>query len=89
MFVHAFTVAILAALYLAIVGWVLNPGISLFKAIGLVLGTSFSLIVIICTMSYLLTIYLIKKKIDPDDVMIPIATAVADVLSILVFSLLT
>ena len=88
LFAHAFTAAILSSLYLALVGWIINPSMSILTAIGLVVGTCFFLIVIICALAYLLTVFLLKRKIDPDDVIIPIATAVADVFAILVFSLL-
>ncbi len=80
-------VSLISSLYLAGIGYLLHPNLPLEKAISIVLLTSFSLILTLSVVTYTLTLYALRRNVDPDNVIIPIATSLADVLSVLVFSL--
>ena len=88
-FLRIFFVAIISSIYLLFVAWFLNPSIKLWKATILILGTATALIIFICILIYFLTILFLKQNRDPDNIIIPIATAIADVLSVLTLSILT
>ncbi|HDD04881.1 MAG TPA: hypothetical protein ENF51_00100, partial [Candidatus Aenigmarchaeota archaeon] len=76
-FLQIFFVSFLSSLYLAEIGCLLHPDLPLEKAILIVLLTSSSLILTLSAVTYVLMLYTLRKNVDPDNVIIPIATSLA------------
>lgn len=60
----------------------------LWKIIFITLATTISLVFLVFTVSIFGSLYVYKRRIDPDDALIPITTSIADLGSMAIFSLL-
>ncbi len=95
LFKEMLPISVLSAIYISFLatfianfrGFDFNA-ITLWKIIGITLVTTITLVVFTFIISIFGSLYAYKKKADPDDVLIPITTSVADLGSLIVFSLL-
>ena len=60
----------------------------IFKMLLIVLLTTIFIVVLVFSAALIGAKYAFKKKIDPDDLLIPITTSIADLGSLIIFSLL-
>ncbi len=84
---YALYISILSTLIANVKGFVFN-GLILWKIIGITFAVTITLILLIFIVAVVGSIYVYKKNTDPDDILIPITTSIADLGSMIVFSLL-
>lgn len=95
LFKEILPIAILTAIYIAILatyiaylkGFIFTIG-TLWKIIAITLATTITLVLFEFVLSVIGGVYVYHKKMNPDDVLIPIITSIADLASIGIFSLL-
>ena len=83
----AIYISVLATLISHLRGFAFNA-LTLWKIIGITLATTLTLVLFVFIVAAIGSIYIYKKKMDPDDILIPITTSIADLGSMAVFSLL-
>jgi mgtE-like transporter len=83
---EVFLVAIFSSLYLGFIGWTLDQSISIVQALTIVFLSAISLITVLAVVTYFLTVFFLERNHDPDNLIIPVATSIADVLSVFVFA---
>ncbi|MCX8194258.1 MAG: magnesium transporter [Candidatus Pacearchaeota archaeon] len=95
LFKDVLLIALISAIYIALLGTLFSPtkGFSfdiafLLKMIILTLITTFVLVLINFFIALFAGKYVYKKKIDPDDVLIPLTTSIADLGAMIVLALL-
>ncbi len=95
LFKEILPISILSAIYISLLavfiahakGFSFNI-VTMWKILGITLATTISLVFFIFLVAVIGGIYVYKKKKDPDDILIPITTSVADLGSMAIFSLL-
>ncbi|MEM2933150.1 MAG: magnesium transporter [Candidatus Pacearchaeota archaeon] len=95
LFKDVFLISLISAIYIAVIGtfFSLSKGFSfnavfLLKMIVLTLMTTTGLVLINFLIAFFAGKYVYKKKIDPDDVLIPLTTSIADLGAMIILSLL-
>lgn len=81
----AFYIAVLSTVIANINGYGFDI-ITLLKIMIITLITTISLVLLIFIVAICGSIYIYNKKADPDDVLIPITTSIADLGSVIIFS---
>ena len=88
-------ISIFSGLYIAVIAtFIANTRgytfdiLTLWKIVGITLATTITLVIFEFIVAIMGGIYVYKRKMNPDDVLIPIITSVADLASIIIFSLL-
>ncbi len=85
--ISAIYLATLASLFAFFRGYFININI-LIKILAIVLITTLFLILIIFLVSVIGGLYIHRKKLDPDDLLIPVTTSIADFGSMILYSIL-
>ncbi|MEM2955027.1 MAG: magnesium transporter, partial [Candidatus Nanoarchaeia archaeon] len=95
LFKDVFLIALISAVYIALLGTALSltrgfspDFIFVAKIIVLTLITTLVLVSINFFIAFFAGKYIYKKKIDPDDVLIPLTTSIADLGAMIILSLL-
>ncbi len=89
-------IAIFSAIYIAVLAVFVThvtkdfefTAVVLWKIIGITLITTLTIILFVFLISISGGLYVYKRNIDPDDVLIPIITSIADLGSMIVFTIL-
>ncbi len=85
--ISAFYISTLASVVSLLKGFKFNPVLYL-KILFITTLTTIFLVTIISVISIIAGKYLVKKKEDPDNLLIPITTSIADLGTMIIFSLL-
>jgi len=85
--IAAFYISTLSLVVASLKEFTFNPFLYL-KILAVTIITTISLVSLIAVISVLAGRYFIKKKEDPDNLLIPITTSIADLGSMIIFSLL-
>ncbi len=95
LFREVFPISILSAFYIAFLAFFiayfkgsLFDIFILWKVIVITLLTCLSIVIFVFLLAIIGGLYVYKKKLDPDDVLIPITTSIADLASMFVFMML-
>ncbi len=95
LFKDIFPIAIFCAVYISIIATFIAyfkgfyfDYVTLLKIVWITLATTITLVMVVFIVAVVGSVYVYKKKVNPDDVLIPVITSIADMASMVVFSFL-